>query len=47
MEAGDLALVEGVLGELLGEADEDGFALLVRPSRSSPTASMRRAKGAR
>ena len=28
MEAGDLALVEGVLGELLGEADEDGFALL-------------------
>src|SRR5260370_17075558 len=28
VKAGDLALVEGVLGELLGEADEDGFALL-------------------
>src|ERR1700738_3583945 len=28
VEAGDLALVEGVLGELPGEADEDGFALL-------------------
>src|ERR1700722_7824758 len=28
MKTGDLALVEGVLGELLGEANEDGFALL-------------------
>ncbi len=26
VEAGDLALIEGVLGELLGEADEDLFA---------------------
>jgi hypothetical protein len=28
MKAGYLALVEGVLGELLGEANEDGFSLL-------------------
>src|ERR1700733_5436201 len=28
MKTRDLALVEGVLGELLGEANEDGFALL-------------------
>jgi hypothetical protein len=28
METGDLALVEGVLGEFLREADEDGLALL-------------------
>jgi hypothetical protein len=28
VEAGDLALIEGVAGEFLGETDEDGFALL-------------------
>jgi hypothetical protein len=28
VEAGDLALVEGVLGEVLREAEEDGLALL-------------------
>src|SRR5580698_9721932 len=28
VEAGDLTLIEGVFGELLREADEDGFPLL-------------------